>query len=48
MPEEKSKRVPLSNLYVKMLQEFGIETDRFGSSTGVLPDFSQLPNGAQA
>lgn len=27
---------PLSNLYVSMLQQLGIETDRFGSSTGSL------------
>lgn len=27
---------PLSNLYVNMLQQFGIEADRFGSSTGTL------------
>ena len=27
---------PLCNLYVSMLQRLGIETDRFGSSTGTL------------
>jgi hypothetical protein len=27
---------PLSNLYVPMLQRLGLETDRFGSSTGTL------------
>ena len=27
---------PLLNLYVTMLQRLGIETDRFGSSTGTL------------
>jgi len=27
---------PLSNLYVSMLQRMGIETDKFGSSTGTL------------
>jgi hypothetical protein len=27
---------PLSNFYVSMLQQLGIETDRFGSSTGTL------------
>ena len=27
---------PLANLYVSMLQRLGIETDRFGSSTGTL------------
>jgi len=30
------KNAALSNLYVRMLQQIGIETDRFGSSTGVL------------
>lgn len=30
---------PLSNLYVTMLQRLGIETDKFGSSTGTLPGF---------
>jgi len=27
---------PLSNLYVSMLQRLGVETDRFGTSTGTL------------
>ncbi len=27
---------PLCNLYVSMLQRLGIETERFGSSTGTL------------
>lgn len=27
---------PLSNLYVRMLQQMGLETDRFGSNTSVL------------
>ena len=35
-PKEKSKRVPLCNLYASMLQQFGVETDRFGNSTGTL------------
>ena len=35
-PEESHKRVPLSNLYVSMLQRFGVETDRFSTSTGAL------------
>lgn len=46
LPEEKNKRVPLSNLYVKLLQQFGIETDRFGSSSGRLSDFDQFEKGA--
>lgn len=29
-------RVPLSNLYVRMLKEFGVESKRFGDSTGSL------------
>ena len=28
--------VPLSNLYVRMLNEFGAKTKRFGDSTGAL------------
>lgn len=36
MPEENSKRVPLSNLYLTMAQNFGIQTDSFGASTGTL------------
>ncbi|MHC4875546.1 MAG: DUF1552 domain-containing protein [Planctomycetota bacterium] len=35
-PEEAARRVPLSNLFVSMLQRFGIETDRFSASTGTL------------
>jgi len=35
-PEEASKRVPLCNLYASLLQQFGVETDRFGTSTGTL------------
>jgi hypothetical protein len=30
------EEVPLSNLYVRMLNEFGVETKRFGDSTGSL------------
>ena len=32
--------MPLCNLYVSMLQRFGVETDRFGTSTGTLTDWS--------
>ena len=32
---------PLSNLYVSMLQNMGIETDTFGSSTGSLTSFTR-------
>lgn len=35
-PEEQRKRVPLSNLFVTMLQQFGVESDRFSMSTGTL------------
>ena len=35
-PSESSKRVPLCNLYVSLLQRFGVETDSFGTSTGTL------------
>jgi hypothetical protein len=35
-PEEPRKRVPLSNLYLSMLQRFGLETERFSMSTGTL------------
>jgi hypothetical protein len=35
-PQEARKRVPLSNLYVSLLQRFGVETDRFSTSTGTL------------
>ena len=27
---------PLCNLYIRMLQQFGVESDRFGSSDGVV------------
>jgi len=33
-PEEKGKRVPLSNLYLSIAQQFGVETEHFGHSTG--------------
>jgi hypothetical protein len=35
-PQEARRRVPLCNLYVSMLQRFGVETDRFSASTGTL------------
>ena len=35
-PEESNARVPLCNLYVSMLQRFGVETDQFSNSTGTL------------
>jgi hypothetical protein len=38
--QEKAKRedLPLSNLFVAMLQRFGVPTDSFADSTGVLND----------
>ncbi|HRX80456.1 MAG TPA: hypothetical protein P5307_15405, partial [Pirellulaceae bacterium] len=35
-PQESRQRVPLCNLYVSMLQRFGVETDQFSTSTGTL------------
>ena len=35
-PTEPTRRVPLCNLYVSMLQRFGVETDRFSTATGSL------------
>jgi Protein of unknown function (DUF1552) len=35
-PAEPRRRVPLCNLYLSMLQRFGVETDRFSASTGTL------------
>lgn len=35
-PEEKGKRLPAANLLLSMLQNFGLEIDRFGTSTGTL------------
>ena len=35
-PSSQGKRVPLCNLYLSMLQRFGVETDFFGTSTGTL------------
>ena len=48
LPSEKSKRVPLSNLYVKLLQQMDMETDQFGASTSVLGDFDKLGAGANS
>jgi len=33
---DEKRRVPLCNLYLSMLQRFGVETDTFGKSTGTL------------
>ena len=38
--QEKSQKTPACNLYVSLLQRFGLETDRFGTSTGTLKGVS--------
>ena len=35
---DEENNYPLSNLYLRMLQKFGVETDQFGSSTGTLSE----------
>ena len=35
-PKDNNRRVPLCNLYVSMLEQFGVETDRFSTATGTL------------
>ena len=35
-PAEKGKRVMAANLLLSMLQNFGLQIDRFGTSTGTL------------
>lgn len=35
---DRKNNMPLSNLFVRMLQQMGIEMDRFGSSTGILSE----------
>ena len=35
-PTEARRRIPLCNLFVTMLQQFGVETDRFSMSSGTL------------
>jgi len=36
---DEQNNLPLSNLYARMLQQCGVETDSFGSSSGVLSEF---------
>lgn len=36
-PAAANRRVPLTNLYLTMLQRFGMESDQFSTSTGTLP-----------
>lgn len=40
LPKESRSRVPLSNLFVSMLQQFGLKTDKFSGSTGTLNGLS--------
>lgn len=37
LPEAKGQRVPAANLLLSMLQNFGVDVQRFGTSTGPLP-----------
>lgn len=39
-PKTNGKQTPACNLYVSMLQRFGLETDQFGTSTGTLDRLS--------
>lgn len=39
-PGEDNPRTPACNLYLSMLQRFGLEIEQFGTSTGTLNDFS--------
>ena len=41
-PKDGSRRVPLCNLFVSMLQRFGVETDRFSAATGTLTGFEAV------
>jgi len=38
MAFDTNNNYPLSNLYVRMLQQFGLPVDRFGTSTSVLSE----------
>ncbi|MGE4562481.1 MAG: hypothetical protein AAEC10_06070, partial [Rhodospirillales bacterium] len=40
-PANKESKVPLCNLLLTMLQNFGVETDRFGTSTGTFIGLEQ-------
>lgn len=37
LPAKKDKRVPLCNLYLSMLERFGVQANSFSTSTGTLP-----------
>ena len=40
MPAEELHRVKACNLLLSMLQNFGLEVDRFGTSTGTLAELT--------
>jgi len=40
LPEGKTERLPAANLLLSVLQNFGVEADRFGTSTGTLRGLS--------
>jgi hypothetical protein len=39
-PKKGDKQTPACNLYVSMLQKFGLEIDNFGTSSGTLEGLS--------
>jgi hypothetical protein len=41
-PAESNRRIPLCNLFVSMLQKFGVETDHFGNASGTLKGFELI------
>ncbi len=43
LPEEEGKRVKAANLLLSILQNFGLEVDRFGTSTGTLTGLEPAP-----
>jgi hypothetical protein len=44
IPDHDSNRVPAANLLLSILQNSGLEIDRFGSSTGALSDLESKPD----
>jgi hypothetical protein len=41
-PADSHRRVPLCNLFVSLLQQFGVETDYFNTSTGTLTGLERV------
>lgn len=39
LPSEKGRRIRLSNLYLSMARQFGVQAERFGQSNGTLDSF---------